>query len=79
MFSHLQVHLIMVTSHDFHSKCQNEDTKDRTERTTEKISRRLEEADFLLLSNRKFAPACLRCALISFLFKGEEVKLLNNP
>ena len=44
MFPHLQVRLKMVTSQDFHSKCQNEDTKDRAERTTEKISRRLEES-----------------------------------
>ena len=44
MFPHLQVRLKMVTSQDFHSKCQNEDTEDRAERTTEKISRRLEQS-----------------------------------
>ena len=36
------------------------------------------KADFLLLSNRKFAPA-FKMRLNFFLCKGEEVKLLNNP
>ena len=36
------------------------------------------KADFLLLSNRTFAPA-FKMRLNFFLCKGEEVKLLNNP
>ena len=79
MFSHLQVHLKWS-----HHRIFIESVKMKTQKTGPKElpKRFLEDskkADFLLLSNRKFAPACLRCALIFFLCKGEEVKLLNNP
>ena len=78
MFSHLQVHLKMVTLQDFHSKCQNEDRQTGPKELPKRFLEDSKKADFLLLSNRKFAPA-FKMRLNFFLCKGEEVKLLNNP
>ena len=78
MFSHLQVHLKWS-----HHRIFIESVKMKTQKTGPKElpKRFLEDskkADFLLLSNRKFAPA-FKMRLNFFLCKGEEVKLLNNP
>ena len=57
MFSHLQVHLKMVTLQDFHSKCQMKTQKTGPKELPKRFTELPKKADFLLLSNRKFAPA----------------------
>ena len=78
MFSHLQVHLKWSDHRIFIESVKMKTQKTGPKELPKRFLEDSKKADFLLLSNRKFAPA-FKMRLNFFLCKGEEVKLLNNP